>query len=100
MALGLLRKEQRHIVTSVAERLHPVATFPNVELKNVQLCSTGYERDEEESLYITPLPSTCVRDSNEDSTISDALPCGENSHQKCNEALHQSRRSHENPKQN
>ena len=89
-APGLLRKDQRHLVTSVAERL-PVATSPSVEPEHVQERSTGYETDEEKSLYITPVPSACgvrdssacgVRDSSVDSAVSDALPRGGNSHKK------------------
>ena len=81
-ALGLLRKEQRHLVTSVAERL-PVASFPSAETENVQEHSRGYETEEEESLYITQRPSASgAPDSNADSAVSDALLRRDNSHKK------------------
>ena len=81
-ALGLLRKEQRHLVTSVAERL-PVASFPSAETENVQEHSTGYETEEEESLYITQRPSASgAPDSSADSAVSDALLRRDNSHKK------------------
>ena len=62
-ALGLLRKEQIHLVTSVAERL-PVASFPSAEHENVQEHSGA-------------------PDSSVDSAISNALLRRDNSHKKC-----------------
>lgn len=78
-ALGLLREEQHHLVTSVAERL-PVLTVSSSETEGVQqhtcsgvdetdeeqsifitqqhTCSEVDETSEEQSIFITPLPST------------------------------------------
>lgn len=54
-ALGLLRKEQHHLVTSVAERL-PVLPVLSSETEGVQ--QHAHETDDEQSIFITPLPST------------------------------------------
>jgi len=74
-ALGLLREEQKHLVTSVAERL-PVLAGPVLSSETEGVQQHAYETDEEysifitqqcngaddtedvESIFITPLPST------------------------------------------
>lgn len=85
-ALGLLREEQRHLVTSVAGRLPVTTSIPSAEPENVQERSTGCETDEEESLYITQAhPSACgVRDGDSSavSAVSDALPREDTNHKK------------------
>jgi len=49
-ALGLLRKEQHHLVTSVAERL-PVLPILSSETEGVQ--QHAHEMDEKQSIFIT-----------------------------------------------
>ena len=74
-ALGLLREEQQHLVTSVAERL-PVLLRPVLSSDNegvnqhayetdeecsifiTQQCNDAHETEEVESIFITPLSST------------------------------------------
>ena len=56
-ALGLLREEQQHLVTSVAERL-PVLPWPVLSSETEGVQQHAYETDEERSIFITPLPST------------------------------------------
>ena len=74
-ALGLLREEQQHLVTSVAERLpvllRPVLSSDNEAINQhayetdeecsifiTQQCNDAHETEEVESIFITPLPST------------------------------------------
>ena len=75
LSLGLLREEQQHLVTSVAERL-PVLLRPVLSSHNegmnqharetdeecniviTQQCNDAHETEEVESIFITPLPST------------------------------------------
>ena len=56
-ALGLLREEQQHLVTSVAERL-PVLPRPVLSSETEGVQQHAHETDEEQSIFITPLPST------------------------------------------
>ena len=74
-ALGLLREEQQHLVTNVAERL-PVLLRPVLSSDNEGVNQHAYDTDEEcsifitqqcndaretegvDSIFITPLPST------------------------------------------
>ncbi|KAJ7363623.1 hypothetical protein OS493_009785 [Desmophyllum pertusum] len=53
-ALGLLRKKDHHLVTSVAERL-PVSSDLRMD-ESVQQHDGGNESEDEERLYITPVP--------------------------------------------
>ena len=50
-SLGLLKEEQHHLVTSVAERL-PVLPLLSSETQGVQ--QHPQETDEEQSIFITP----------------------------------------------
>jgi len=91
-ALGLLREEQHHLVTNVADRL-PVLPFLSSETEEVQ--QHAHETDEEQSIFITqqcngvdeteevqsifiiPLPSTSgaslPHSSSDDCAVSPAL---------------------------
>lgn len=51
-ALGLLREEQQHLVTSVAERL-PVLPRPVLSPDTEGVVQHAYETDEERSIFIT-----------------------------------------------
>ncbi|KAJ7394815.1 hypothetical protein OS493_000649 [Desmophyllum pertusum] len=54
MALGLLREKDHHLVTSVAERL-PVSSDLRMD-ESAQQHDGGNESEDEERLYITPVP--------------------------------------------
>ncbi|KAL9973576.1 hypothetical protein ACROYT_G020049 [Oculina patagonica] len=74
-ALGLLRKEDHRLVTSVAERL-PVLTRPSADADEiVAQQDVSDESSQERRLFITPVPSTSRRPlrQHDDCAVSEAL---------------------------